>query len=153
MLVGEAPGRMEDQAGRPFVGPAGHFLDGILAKVGISRERLFITSSVKCRPPGNRVPRADELETCRAAYLLRQIEWINPRVIVAMGATAIWTLLGVEGRMADLHGRMWLLDGRRVIATFHPAWSMRFDRSGKRMAADMRKVLVELPGLASCRNQ
>lgn len=140
MLIGEAPGRKEDEAGRPFVGMAGAYLDRVLAKAGLRREALFITSCVKCRPPGNRTPRPDELAVCKANYLLRQIEWINPRVIVAMGATAVRTILGVEGAMLDLRGRTWRRDGRTILATVHPAWAMRFARAGGGMEADLRKV-------------
>ncbi|MDQ3974217.1 MAG: uracil-DNA glycosylase, partial [Actinomycetota bacterium] len=87
VLVGEGPGSAEDATGRPFQGAAGRFLDDVLAQLGVQRSRLFLTSMVKCRPPGNRTPRADELAACRG-YLDRQLRLVTARAVLAMGATA-----------------------------------------------------------------
>jgi uracil-DNA glycosylase family 4 len=89
MLVGEGPGEVEDSQGRPFVGQSGRFLDGLLSEVGLPRELLLLTSSVKCRPPKNRTPRLDEIQTCRKAWLERQIVCVQPRWIVLLGRAAI----------------------------------------------------------------
>ena len=127
MLIGQAPGRMEDMTGRPFVGRAGEFLNQLLADNGIDRKKTFITSSIKCFPPGNRKPKAGEIAACRP-YLERQIKLINPKIIVLMG------------RVAQKAVPKALLKGRRVIRTYHPAAGMRFPKIGKKMAADFRKI-------------
>lgn len=93
-FLGEAPGRNEDAAGRPFVGLAGRTLNRLLALAGLNRPDVFITSCVKCRPPHNRLPRADELTICKQAWLLEQVRLVNPRIVVLLGATAIRQLLG-----------------------------------------------------------
>ncbi|MFB3894507.1 MAG: uracil-DNA glycosylase [Phycisphaerae bacterium] len=152
MLVGEAPGAAEDRTGRPFVGQAGRFLDKLLTAVRMSRKDFFITSAVKCRPPHNRPPRADELATCKATWLLRQIELVNPRLIVALGAVALRQLVGKSAllgksarvgnpvRLDDLHGRLFSLDSRRVLATYHPAAAMRFPKLRAKFVSDFDRI-------------
>ena len=95
VLLGEAPGRHEDQQGRPFVGMSGRFLDGLLQRTGLDRQRVFITGSVKCRPPANRCPRSDELAICRKAWLAPQIACVRPELIVLMGLTALRQAMGI----------------------------------------------------------
>src|SRR5262245_24696151 len=96
MLIGEAPGREEDESGHPFVGAAGRFLDQVLEGTGIKRNDLFITNIVKCRPPKNRAPKVNEVDTCVSNYLLKQIELIDPVMIALLGGVAARKLLGVE---------------------------------------------------------
>lgn len=128
MLVGEAPGRKEDEQGRPFVGMAGKLLDAILEKVGMPRNTVYITNVVKCRPPGNRDPKPDEIRAC-LPYLRRQIELVRPKIIVALGRISGKLLFGAAGlRWSGISKeRGKLRDARvfgvdvRLIATYHPA--------------------------------
>lgn len=139
LLLGEAPGEQEDRAGRPFVGRAGKLLDRALRDAGLRRWELFITNVVKCRPPGNRDPRPDEMEACRP-YLLRQIEFVDPRVIVTLGAFGLRSLLGIRGGLEEHRGRLLEFDGRPVVATYHPA-AVRFGKARRRaLVEDLRRA-------------
>ncbi len=128
MVVGEAPGRKEDERGRPFVGPAGKLLDKLLELAGLKRSQVYITNVVKCRPPGNRDPTDEEIEAC-LPYLLRQIRLIKPRLIIAVGRHAGRTLYRLAGlkweSMSRLHGRVVdaVIEGVRLklAVTYHPA--------------------------------
>jgi DNA polymerase len=119
MLIGEGPGFYENEQGRPFVGPAGKFLDELLEKAGVSRKEVFITNVVKCRPPGNRDPQPDELAAC-GGYLERQIEAINPLVIVTLGRYSMAKFLP-NVRISDVHGKPAWVRGRLIVPMFHPA--------------------------------
>jgi DNA polymerase len=125
MLIGEAPGREEDESGHPFVGAAGRFLDQVLEGAGINRDDLFITNIVKCRPPNNRAPRVGEVETCTSNYLFEQIEIINPALIVLLGGVAAKKMLGVKS-LNEARGRVIERDGRQYLVGYHPA--VRFYR-------------------------
>ncbi|MEM4389104.1 MAG: uracil-DNA glycosylase [Candidatus Micrarchaeia archaeon] len=138
-FVGQAPGRKEDESGKPFVGMAGKFLDKLLAKVGIARGEVFITSAVKCFPPKNRKPRADELAAC-LPYLKAQLEAINPRLIILLGEIAVTELLGKK--LSEVAGKVTKKEGRNFFATFHPAAGMRFPKIRKRMEEDFRKIAL-----------
>ncbi|HYE35341.1 uracil-DNA glycosylase [Methylocaldum sp.] len=127
VLLGEGPGGKEDATGRPFVGPAGRYLDKLLQSQGISRNRLFITNCVKCRPPENRTPRRDELKTCTSTWLERQLELISPRTVVLLGQVAARQMLGDTATVSELHGTVQERDGRRYFVTYHPAAALRFD--------------------------
>jgi uracil-DNA glycosylase family 4 len=127
MVLGEGPGGKEDAAGRPFVGPAGRYLDTLLRGQGIARDRLFITNCVKCRPPNNRTPRRDELKTCTKLWLERQLELISPKVIVLLGQVAARQMLGDTATVSDLHGTTQPRNGRSYFVTYHPAAALRFD--------------------------
>lgn len=140
MLIGEAPGVTEDELGRPFVGRSGRFLDWVLDECALNRESVFVTSSVKCRPPGNRSPRADELVICRQAWLDRQIELIDPRLVVLMGKTPLRQLLGETASLTALHGTVRNLKGRRCLITYHPAAAMRFPKIRSPMRRDLRML-------------
>src|SRR3989440_10794316 len=105
MLIGEAPGREEDQRGRPFVGAAGRFLDQVLAGSGVDRSALFITNTVKCRPENNRPPRKREVDTCTSLYLVEQIALVNPALIMVLGSVAAKKLLGVRS-VNEARGRV-----------------------------------------------
>lgn len=119
MFVGEGPGKKEDEFGKPFVGRAGELLNEMLSHAGLSRERVFITNIVKCRPPGNRDPREDEKEIC-SDYLSRQIGIIKPRAICTLGNHATSHFLGV-GEMGKRHGRAFQVEQMTVIPLYHPA--------------------------------
>ncbi|MGH9933790.1 MAG: uracil-DNA glycosylase [Nitrososphaerales archaeon] len=119
MFIGEAPGRSEDQQGRPFVGAAGKLLAEALQEAGLSRQDVFITNIVKCRPPNNRVPKEEERNTCRP-YLERQISLINPKIICILGRTAYESLLE-GGSITSNRGRLVKHDNRLYFLTVHPA--------------------------------
>jgi uracil-DNA glycosylase len=124
MVVGEAPGENEDRQGRPFVGKAGQLLDLLLLSVGFPRESVYICNVLKCRPPGNRNPLPDEVEAC-SPYLLRQLELVRPRVIVAFGTFAAQTLLGTDVAIGKLRGRVHAYRGTPLVPTYHPAALLR----------------------------
>ncbi len=119
MFIGEGPGFYENEQGRPFVGAAGKFLDELLQRAGLRRETVFITNVVKCRPPGNRDPLPEELAACNE-YLERQIQAINPLVIVTLGRYSMARFLP-NVRISDVHGKARWLDGCLIVHMFHPA--------------------------------
>lgn len=120
MFVGEAPGAEEDRQGLPFVGPAGELLTKIIRAIGLRREDVYIANTVKCRPPENREPEADEVGACRR-YLDRQIDLVRPRVIVALGRTAGQTLLGTGDSLTRMRGHWHSVCGVDTLVTYHPA--------------------------------
>jgi len=124
MVVGEAPGYHEDQQGEAFVGRAGQLLTRILEAIGFGRDEVFITNVLKCRPPGNADPRPHQVAECEP-YLIRQIELIDPVVILTLGRHAARTLLRDDGSMASLRGRIHRYEGVPLIATYHPAALLR----------------------------
>ncbi len=125
LFVGEGPGSEEDEQGEPFVGPAGKLLDAMLAAAGLQRGReVYIANVVKCRPPGNRNPSAEEAAAC-APLLDRQIELVQPKLIVALGKIALTRLTGSEASMASMRGKPHAYRGIPVIATYHPAYLLR----------------------------
>jgi DNA polymerase len=119
MFIGEGPGFHENQQGRPFVGQAGKFLDELLSAAGLKREEVFITNVVKCRPPGNRDPQPEELDAC-SKFLDRQIELINPKVIVTLGRFSMGKFFG-QVKISQIHGQMKKEDDRFIVAMYHPA--------------------------------
>lgn len=146
VLIGEAPGETEDAEGRPFRGRAGRYLDELLDDAGLEREKIYITSSVKCRPPANRNPQSDELETCRNAWLDRQVAAVQPRLIVLLGGIALRQLLGEQRPLGEVHGRARRHDGCAVLPTYHPAAGMRFPDVDEKMREDfarIRSILAE----------
>jgi len=125
LFVGEAPGAEEDQRGEPFVGQAGRLLDNMLASIGIARGRdVYIANIVKCRPPGNRNPEAAEAKAC-SAFLQRQVELIQPRLIVVLGKVAATNLLGRDVPVGSLRGRVHEYRGVPMVVTYHPAYLLR----------------------------
>lgn len=120
LLIGEAPGRNEDQQGKPFVGAAGRVLNVVLDGAGISRDTVYITNVVKCRPPENRVPTKTEIGACHP-YLQRQLEVIAPKFVVLLGKTSAESFLGRKVSMAEEHGKPFTHGGRTVMITYHPA--------------------------------
>jgi uracil-DNA glycosylase family 4 len=139
MIIGEGPGRDEDIQGKPFVGKAGKLLTQLLSEIGISREEVYITNVVKCRPPDNRVPEESEIEACRD-YLRRQIEIINPKIILLLGSTALKAVIG-EKSITKVRGEEIEIDGIIYLPTFHPAAVLR-DESNKlpQIREDFRKL-------------
>ena len=142
MFIGEAPGRSEDEKGRPFVGAAGRILDELLKKAGIERSEVFITNMVKCRPPNNRVPKEDELTACRQ-YLDRQIALIKPKVICILGRTAYSSLLGGSSITAN-RGKIVERAGQKYFLTFHPAAVIYNKGLLSALEADLKKLAVEI---------
>lgn len=124
MLVGEGPGATEDQTGRPFVGQAGALLDKILESIEMPRETVFIANIVKCRPPQNRKPLPDEMAAC-LPYLRRQIELVQPRVLIALGGTAAEGMLGVKKGLGELRNKVHTYNGIPLVVTYHPAALLR----------------------------
>jgi DNA polymerase len=125
MIIGEGPGRDEDKSGHPFVGASGRFLNEVLEGVGIDRSAIFITNIVKCRPPSNRTPRKNEVDTCTSNYLFEQLELVNPKLILLLGAVAAKKLLGVKS-INEARGRVIDHEGRKHLVGYHPA--VRFYR-------------------------
>ncbi len=122
LFVGEAPGTEEDDTGEPFVGQAGKLLDAMIISLGLKRGTdVYLTNVVKCRPPGNRPPQVDEINSC-APYLDRQIDLLQPKMILALGKTAIARLTGSEESLNNLRGRVHTYRGIPVVATFHPSY-------------------------------
>jgi uracil-DNA glycosylase family 4 len=146
MLVGEGPGRDEDRQGRPFVGAAGQLLDKILASVGLSRDEVYITNVVKCRPPKNRMPNPDEVLAC-SHYLDAQINRINPAIIVCLGALATRTLVDKNARITRIRGQWHEKDGILYMPTFHPAALLRDPSKKRPVWEDMKKVKEALENL------
>ncbi len=124
MFIGEAPGADEDHQGEPFVGRAGQLLNAILFAMGLKREEVYIANVIKCRPPGNRDPQPEEVIQCEP-YLIRQIEFIQPRLIVALGRHAAHSLLKTEAPLNKLRGQRLMYQGIPLIATYHPAYLLR----------------------------
>ena len=124
MLVGEAPGQHEDEQGLPFVGNAGLLLTEMLRAIGLTREEVFITNILKCRPPNNRDPHADEVESCND-YLLRQQKLIQPKIILAVGRIAAQTLLKTDEPLARLRGKVHTFNNTPVVVVYHPAYLLR----------------------------
>ena len=139
VFVGEAPGRDEDLQGVPFVGRAGQLLTKIIASIGLTRDEVYIANVVKCRPPGNRNPEPGEVQTCEP-FLFRQIDVIRPKVVVALGAFAIHTLLGTDQAISRLRGRVYEYRGAKLVPTFHPAFLLRSPDRKRDVWEDMKKV-------------
>jgi len=144
-FIGEGPGETEDKTGRPFVGRAGHLLDQMIVAMGLKREQVYIANIVKCRPPGNRAPAPDEVETC-TPYLVRQIEIVRPRVIVTLGLPAAKYMLNSNSTMGRLRGQWHEWRGIKLMPTFHPAYLLRSYTVENRQAvwSDLQKVMDEI---------
>lgn len=144
MFVGEAPGHEEDLQGLPFVGRAGQLLNRMIAAMGLRREDVYIANIIKCRPPENRNPLPDEIREC-FPYLLRQIQLVRPKVIVALGTVAAQTLLETRQRVTRLRGRFYPIEGGiQVMPTFHPAFLLRNPSAKREAWEDLQLVMREL---------
>ena len=139
MFVGEAPGADEDIQGIPFVGRAGQLLTKIIEAIGLKRDDVYIANVIKCRPPGNRNPEPDEVETCEG-FLFRQIDSIKPKVIVALGTFAAKALLKTTDPISRLRGRVYQYRGAQLVPTFHPAFLLRSPDRKRDVWEDMKKV-------------
>lgn len=139
MFIGEGPGFHENEQGRPFVGAAGKFLDELLAQAGVTRADVWITNVVKCRPPGNRDPLPDEIETCTSNYLDHQIEIVNPSIIVTLGRFSMGKFLK-GAKITQVHGQMRKVGDRFVIAMFHPAAALHQVSLKPAIMADFAKL-------------
>lgn len=146
MIVGEAPGRDEDLQGEPFVGRAGHLLDAMLQAIGLQRDQVYIANVLKCRPPNNRDPQAPEVAAC-SAYLWRQVQLIQPTVLVALGRHAAHSLLETSESLARLRGRAHSLRDfdLPVVVTYHPAYLLRTPVDKRKAWDDLRFVRQLLP--------
>jgi DNA polymerase len=138
MFIGEGPGFYENEQGRPFVGQAGKFLDELLEMAGLKREQVFICNVVKCRPPGNRDPEPQELQACNG-YLDRQIEAINPHVIVTLGRFSMAKFLP-QARISSIHGNAMLVNGRMIVPMFHPAAALHQPSLKPQVIEDFKKL-------------
>ena len=150
VLVGEAPGATEDETGRPFVGKSGQLLDQLLAEAGLDRAQSAVLNIVKCRPPGNRTPKAPEVARC-SGWLRRQLELLDAPVVVALGLSSAKWFLGPRTVLSAVRGRPHEVDGRAVWATYHPSAAIRFGPKGAPRAgllADLTAVAGSLGGTA-----
>jgi|SRR5579859_246718 len=143
MFVGEGPGADEDAQGEPFVGRAGQLLNNMIGAMGLKREDVYIANVVKCRPPGNRTPEKDECDTC-SPFLMRQIDVIKPKVIVALGAVAAKNLLALNDSMANLRGRWYDFRVSKLLVTYHPAYLLRDPRQKKEAWKDLQMAMKYL---------
>lgn len=149
MLIGEGPGKDEDEQGIPFVGRAGQLLDRILAAIHLTREDVYIANIVKCRPPNNRVPSRPEAAAC-LPYLYRQIELVNPSIIVLLGSTSLQNLISPDSRITKMRGQ-WLesKSGIKIMPTYHPAAVLRDPNKRRPVWEDFQMVQEEYQKLLS----
>lgn len=143
MFVGEAPGADEDEQGLPFVGRAGQLLTRIINAMQMKREDVYICNVIKCRPPENRTPERDEIDACQP-FLQRQIRSVQPKVIVCLGSPAMQTLLNIKTGITQIRGQWLEYNGIKLMATFHPAYCLRWPDKKKEVWADMQKVMEYL---------
>lgn len=148
MFIGEGPGQHEDEQGLPFVGRSGQLLSTLLERVGLSRPEVYIANVVKCRPPGNRDPRADEIDACKG-YLVQQIKLIDPAAVVTLGNFSTKLLLKTETGITRMRGKAYPWWGRHVVPTFHPAAALRNGpRVVEEMVSDLQlatRIIAERP--------
>jgi len=139
VFVGEGPGADEDEQGLPFVGRAGQLLNRMIQFMGMKREEVYICNIVKCRPPGNRTPEKDEIETC-SPFLYRQLEAIKPRLICCLGAPAMRTLLGIKEGITRVRGQFFDYSNTKALVAYHPAYILRNPREEKILREDFEKI-------------
>lgn len=143
MFIGEGPGAEEDRTGRPFVGQAGQLLDRMVVAMGLDRGQTYIANVVKCRPPGNRDPKDDEIAAC-SAFLDQQIEFVRPDVIVALGRFAANRLTGTDKPLGALRGKWSRYKGVPLVATYHPAYLLRTPADKRKVWDDLKLVMAKL---------
>jgi DNA polymerase len=147
VFVGEGPGQEEDLQGRPFVGAAGQLLTDIIVKgMQLKREDVYICNIVKCRPPGNRNPEPDEVDACEP-FLIKQLQAINPKIIIGLGNVAVKTLLKTKEGITSLRGNWKIYQGIPLMPTFHPAYLLRTPSDKRLVWEDIKKVMAELEKL------
>ena len=151
MVIGEAPGADEDRQGEPFVGRAGQLLNSMLKAIGLPREQVFIANILKSRPPNNRDPRPEEVRAC-IPYLFRQIELVNPQLILCVGRIAAQTLLETDTTIGKLRGQLHRIAGNRpMVVTYHPAYLLRSPGEKRKSWADLLLALRTFEQLAGAR--
>jgi DNA polymerase len=148
MIIGEGPGKQEDQTGRPFVGNAGRYLEHVLEGTSLERSDFFITNIVKCRPPSNRTPKIDEVETCTSLYLFNQIRLIDPRLILLLGSVAVKKMLGLKS-VEEARGRFIVHEGRKYLASYHPAVRFYREDLAQKIKEDFALLNKELRKISS----
>src|SRR4030042_1650782 len=139
MFIGEGPGYEEDVQGRPFVGKAGQLLTKIIQSIHLEREEVYIANIIKCRPPQNRNPEPDEIGSC-SPFLMKQIQAIQPKIICALGTFAAQTLLQTDAKITSLRGRIFDLQGIKVLPTYHPAFLLRNPDKKREVWEDMKQI-------------
>jgi len=139
MFIGEGPGYDEDVQGKPFVGRAGQLLTKIIESINLSREEVYIANIIKCRPPQNRNPEPDEIQSCNP-FLTKQISAIQPKIICALGTFSAQTLLKTDAKISALRGKFYDLEGIKVIPTYHPAFLLRNPEKKREVWEDMKKI-------------
>ena len=148
MFVGEGPGQREDETARPFVGPAGQLLDRMLGDIGLKRSEVYIANVVKCRPPKNRDPLDIEQQACRR-WLQRQIELVDPKIIVCLGRIAAKALIDENFKITREHGQWYDISGRRWMATYHPSALLRDQSKRPEAFMDLRELRKEIRTVCS----
>lgn len=143
MLIGEGPGEQEDLQGVPFVGPAGKLLDNMLEMIGLDRSKVYIANIVKCRPPHNRDPKPEEQLTCRE-WLERQIALVDPKIIVCLGRISACALINEGFRITKEHGQWFDVNGRRMMAIYHPSALLRDVSKRPETFSDLRSLRKEI---------
>lgn len=150
LIIGEAPGADEDREGQPFVGPAGQLLTQMLRAIGLAREEVFITNILKCRPPNNRDPKVAEIHACHA-YLVRQIQLLEPKIIICLGRVAAQALLQSELAIGKMRGQIYHLGRQQnipTVVTYHPAYLLRSPREKRKVWEDLKLARAHLLSLA-----
>jgi uracil-DNA glycosylase family 4 len=144
MFVGEGPGKDEDAQGLPFVGRAGQLLTKIIEAMGMTRDQVYISNVVKCRPPENRIPLPQESTTCKDILLFKEIDIIQPKIICTLGATATQALLGEDAKITKSRGLFFAWRGTLVLPTYHPAYLLRNPAEKRTVWEDMKKIVAKL---------
>ena len=142
-LVGEAPGASEDRQGEPFVGAAGKLLDDMLAMIGLRRQQIYITNSVKCRPPQNRDPLNTEKDAC-SGYLRRQLELMQPKILVCLGRISAAEIIKPDFRITQEHGQFFEKDGMQMMALYHPAALLRDPGKKPETFEDLKRLQARI---------
>lgn len=139
-FIGEGPGKNEDETGRPFVGAAGKLLEQLLESIGLTREDVFIGNVVKCRPPGNRDPFPDEIETCTSLYLFNQIRIIKPKLIATLGRHSMHRFLPENFQISKVHGKPFRRNGQVYLPLYHPAAALYHNALKETLFADIHRI-------------
>ena len=143
LFIGEAPGKNEDEQGEPFVGRAGKLLDDMLAMIGLQRENIYITNSVKCRPPENRDPLNTEKDACRG-YLRRQVKLMRPKIIVCLGRISAMEFIREDFKISQEHGQFFDKNGTLMMALYHPAALLRDPRKKPETFEDLKQLQMKI---------
>ena len=143
LFIGEAPGANEDQQGEPFVGRAGKLLDDMLAMIGLSRKNIYITNSVKCRPPENRDPLGEEKDACRG-YLRQQVRLMKPKIIVCLGRISAMELIKPDFKISREHGQFFDRSGTLMMALYHPAALLRDEQKRPETFLDLKSIQAKV---------